>query len=519
MGNDAAPRTSTERHLTHIARGGAIGLVGAVVSAVSGFLLVLVVTNKFPSHVAGMFFTENSAFLLLASMSTLGAETGLGRFLLRHEAGGRRADIAATIRTAFRPTIAFSVVLAIGLVVFAGPLAHLMGLDGHNAAAGLRLLAILLPFVALNTLALAGIRAFGRIRPTVVVDQISRPLAQPLLILVVSVAGAGLLTLTLVWSLPYFVAALVSLLMFQRFLRRRGALKDDGSSADHRAVRRAFWSFTWPRSITRIAQMAIQRLDIILIAAMRSPTEAAIYTAATRFVALGQFGTQAIQQVLQPKFTALLIEGDHRTLRDVYRIAAAWSMAISWPLYVIVGCAPMAYLGLFGPEYRAMGVPVVLWMAAAMLFAVATGAADTLLLMSGRSGFSLVNNLAALALDVGLCIVLIPRMGIAGAALAWAVAVIARNTLSLMQTRITMSVRSFGRAAAIIAAANAVCLAGPLLLLDLIDDLTIVTLLITLVFALPAYAFVLWLGRGPLMLSVLRGLVRHGTHTVSRSDA
>ena len=39
----------TRRHLSHVARGGAIGLVGAGVSAVAGFVLVLVVTNTLAS--------------------------------------------------------------------------------------------------------------------------------------------------------------------------------------------------------------------------------------------------------------------------------------------------------------------------------------------------------------------------------------------------------------------------------------------------------------------------------------
>ena len=187
--------------------------------------------------------------------------------------------------------------------------------------------------------------------------------------------------------------------------------------------------------------MAIQRVDIILIAALRSPMEAAIYTAATRFVALGQFGTQAIQQVVQPKFTALLAKDETESLKDVYQISAAWSMALAWPMYAVVGSAPLAYLAIFGPEYAAEGVTVVVLMALAMLFAVATGPADTLLLMSGRSALSLINSLTALALDIGLCLVLIPKMGITGAAVAWAVAVSIRCMLAVVQTRVTMTNR------------------------------------------------------------------------------
>jgi O-antigen/teichoic acid export membrane protein len=250
-------------------------------------------------------------------------------------------------------------------------------------------------------------------------------------------------------------------------------------------------------------------MDIILVAALRSPTEAAIYTAATRFVALGQFGTQAIQQVLQPKFTALLANDDD-SLKDVYRISAAWSMAVAWPMYVGVASAPLVYLGLFGQEYADEGLVVVLLMAAAQLFAVATGPCDTLLLMSGRSTLSLANSLAALALDLTLCLLLIPEMGIAGAALAWAIAVSTRCTLALVQVRITMGIHSFGPASFIAALANVVSFAVPIVLVSLFVDLSILTLLPVLVVCFALYAVSLWLGRRVLMLDVLRGLIRRG---------
>lgn len=505
---DSASRSDTHRHLTHVARGGAIGLVGAAVSSLAGFLLVLVVTNRFASNTAGLFFTATSAFLLLTAMATLGSETGLGRFMLRYEALGRRGDIPFTLRAAMRPTLGYSVVLAVAVLVFAGPLADLIGLDGPGGAGSLRVLAVLLPLATWNALTLAGTRAFGRMRTTVLVDKVARPAAQPLFVLLVSFAGAGLVSITLAWAVPYALAAVFSALLFRRFLRRRGSFEDSEPTTDYKTLRREFWRFTWPRSITRISQMAIQRMDIILVAALRSPTEAAIYTAATRFVALGQFGTQAIQQVLQPKFTVLVAADDQRSLREVYQVSAAWNMALAWPMYVVAGCVPLAYLGLFGPTYVSAGVATVVLMSGAMLFNVATGPADTLLLMSGRSGLSLFNNLAALALDMGLCVWLIPRMGITGAALAWAIASTTRCALSVIQAWLTMSIRSFGSAALVVAAANVLCIGAPLLVLKLFVHLNFGTVVLACVVLAPLYLGALWLGREPLMLSVLRGLVR-----------
>ncbi|MEP7089087.1 MAG: oligosaccharide flippase family protein [Nocardioidaceae bacterium] len=512
------PGTDTRRHLTQVARGGALGLVGAAASAGSGFLLVLVVTNRFPTHTAGLFFTANSAFLLLTAMSTLGAETGLGRFMLRYEAQGRHGDIPPTLRAAMRPTIGYSVVLAVLLLVFAEPVARLIGLDSGQGPTSLRILAVLVPFATWNTLALAGTRAFGRMRATVLVDQIARPVVQPLLVLLVSLVGASLLGLTFAWAIPYAVAAVTSAWLFRRFLRRRGTLLHTEPTQDYKTLRRAFWSFTWPRSITRISQMAIQRMDIILIAALMSPTDAAVYTAATRFVALGQFGTQAIQQVLQPKFTALIAHHEVESLREVYQVATGWSMAVAWPMYAVIGSAPLAYLGLFGQRYQDDGVATVLLMSLAMLFNVATGAADTLLLMSGRSGLSLFNNLAALALDIGLCLWLIPTMGITGAALAWAAASSSRCLLSVIQTRLTMGISSLGRAALIVAGANLVCIAAPVLVLSHFVQLRFWMLVLACLVLAPFYLGALWLGRRPLMLGVLRGLLRRRGSVAAEPD-
>jgi O-antigen/teichoic acid export membrane protein len=185
-------------------------------------------------------------------------------------------------------------------------------------------------------------------------------------------------------------------------------------------------------------------------------------------------------------------------------------MALAWPMYAIVGSAPLAYLAIFGPEYADEGVAVVVLMSVAMLFAVATGPADTLLLMSGRSALSLINSLTALALDIGLCLVLIPKMGITGAALAWAVAVSIRCALAVVQTRFTMRIVSFGPAAIAVALANIVCFAVPLFLLGTVTDIGPGTLALALVACVPAYVLALWLARHWLMLSVLRGLMQRG---------
>ena len=506
---DSSTGQDTRRHLTTVARGGAISLAGATVSAVAGFALVLVVTNYFSADAAGTFFAVTSVLLLLVALSSLGTETGLARFMLRFESLGRVGDLRHVVRVAFRSSLTLAVVLAVALFAFAEPVAEAIGVAENDGPTMLRVLAACLPFVALNNLSLAGTRAFGRMGPTAKVDSIGRSAAQPALATAVGLAGAGSIALTTSWVIPYVVASSVSGVMFLRLLRRRGVLSAEATPVTPYAdVRREFWSFTWPRAITRISQMAIQRADIVLVAALLSPKDAALYTAATRFVALGQVAAQAIQQVLQPKFTELLVnEDEHAVLSTVYRVSAAWAMAVSWPLYLVVGCSPVVYLGLFGSGYGDDGELVVMVMAGSMMLAVASGSADTLLLMSGHSRLSLLNSLLALAIDLTLCFVLIPQWGISGAAVAWGVAVLTKCTLAFIQARVILHVVSFGASAAVVAAAGVVCLGLPMAALSAFSEPDAWRTAGAAAVCLAAYAGALWLGRRQLMLGVFRSLV------------
>jgi O-antigen/teichoic acid export membrane protein len=498
--------TSTQQHMHRIAREGVIGLVGAAVSAVAAFLLVVVVTNLFPPHVAGRFFTVMSAFLILLPVATLGTDVGLGRFLLRFVAHGRSGDIPSVIRAAFFPVLASTVVVSLAAFALADALADALKLE--DGATPLRILAVALPFAVTAEVSLAGTRAFGRMRATVLVDKFGRSVAQTVLVAMSALAAGSLAMLTAAWAVPYVGTALIAGLIFRRFVRSRVAAKPADTThtstrTPYRQVRREFWGFTWPRGITGLAQIAVQRADIVLIAILRSPTEAAIYTAATRFVVLGQFGNSAIQQVVQPRFTALLATGETRSLSQVFRMSTAWSMAVSWPLYVLVGSLPLVYLGLFGSGYRETGVQVVVVMMFAMMLSASSGPADTLLLMSGHSKTSMANALVVVAIDVGLCLVLVPRLGILGAAVAWACAIAVRCTLTITQLRLYLDVGPWSRAMAIVVVAVLACLMLPLGLFSVFGDPSLLTGVLAGLLALAVYLAVLISRRDVLWLDTL----------------
>src|ERR1044072_3785986 len=118
----AATVPSSDAQLAKVARGGAVNLLGSLDSGVSGFLLTVVVAHGWDADTAGTLFSATSLFLILTATGLLGTDTGLARFALRYEAQGRAADVGTVLRVALRPVVVVSLLMALALGLFAGPI-------------------------------------------------------------------------------------------------------------------------------------------------------------------------------------------------------------------------------------------------------------------------------------------------------------------------------------------------------------------------------------------------------------
>lgn len=76
--------------------------------------------------------------------------------------------------------------------------------------------------------------------------------------------------------------------------------------------------------------------------------------------------------------------------------------------------------------------------------ATACGPVDTVLLMGGRSMWSLFNTGLALAINVGVDLLLVPPYGITGAATGWAIAIAINNLVPLYQVHRFLGIHPFG---------------------------------------------------------------------------
>ncbi|MGY2002138.1 oligosaccharide flippase family protein [Blastococcus sp. SYSU DS1024] len=491
--------------LRGLARGGALSLAGAGVSAVAGVLVVLVITRTLPQETAGIFFTLTSVFLIAEMVARLGTGTGLVYAISRAHGLGTAARVPGFLWVALTPVVALSLVLAGALLLAAEPLARLFTDDAvGSTATALRVLAVLLPLTTVSDTLVAATRGHGPILPTVVVDKVGRPVVQLAAVAAVA-AGGSVVAVTTAWAAPWVLSALAAGWWLARLQRPHAAPRTGPRVGP--GTWREFWVFTGPRAVTSVVQLALQRLDIVLLTLLAGPVPAAVYTAATRFLVVGQFVNQALAGVVEPRLSRLLAVGDRAAGNTVYRTATGWLVLLCWPFYLLVMTYADGLLDWFGAGYDA-GVTVVLVLATTMLVATSIGMVDVVLLMGGRSRWNLGNALLALTVNVVVDLLLIPSMGLLGAAIGWAAAICVNNFLPLAQVWRSLRMHPFGAGTGTAVALSLSCFAVLPLLVRLVAGDGLLPAVAATGLGVALYAAGCWRLRRVLALDTLRALRR-----------
>jgi O-antigen/teichoic acid export membrane protein len=169
-------------------------------------------------------------------------------------------------------------------------------------------------------------------------------------------------------------------------------------------------------------------VDILALEHLRSPDEVAVYYAGARLLAIVAFVYFAIAGATTHKFTKYHVAGDTERLKSFFAETARWTF---WPSLLV--CAGILAFGrpllsLFGPTFES-GYAVMFILAVGMLARAAVGPAERLLNMLGERKQCAGVYAIAFAVNLALCLLLIPRIGIEGAATATSAALVIESAM------------------------------------------------------------------------------------------
>ncbi len=196
------------------------------------------------------------------------------------------------------------------------------------------------------------------------------------------------------------------------------------------------WYASWRYFILiQLVSIASIRLPILIMGFLSSDAEIGLYRVAENISSLVAVSLLIVNTVLGPRVSRLHAAGQLSELGRIARSAARMALAFTFPAALIIG-----FFGewivevVFGQEYSPASTPLILLLIS-QVFNVACGSVGLILNMTGLEKGALRFWLIGLAVDIILCMLLIPLYGSTGAALSVAVSTIVWNTLLLLFIR------------------------------------------------------------------------------------
>src|SRR5262249_43708313 len=127
----------------------------------------------------------------------------------------------------------------------------------------------------------------------------------------------------------------------------------------------------------------------------------------------------------------LYARGERDRLNDLYKDLSRWTVAATIPILVVLAVASQAVLEVFGAKATG-GSTALRILLIGPVVNVAGGAAGVVLLMIGRTGWALTVYAGSFLLDLTVAVLLVPHLGLRGAAIAQAVTLAASNAARLL---------------------------------------------------------------------------------------
>lgn len=432
---EAAP--AFQHNMSAVARGGGVIFSGKMFLDAVRFVTAFVLARVLGASEYGMYSLALSATNIGVGLALLGLDAALIRYVAVMV--GRKDDesIWGTIQIGVSLAMLLSAVSGTILFGFAYPIAERVF---HNAGLAplLQLAAVLIPVLALSEVLASSIKGFGRMDYPVIARFVFQPVFRLVMIVLLALSGFN----------PYLavatfgVADLGASFLMIHYLNRVFPLRRPLSPAKRDI--RGLLGFSLPVWLSGLMVQFQSNLQALVLGSLSSITGVGLFAVASQITAISGHFTSSINVSSKPIVAQLHDRKDMQQMGQIYQTANKWAVMVQLPIFLVMVIYPGALLSIFGASY-VEGATALIFLAMADLLNVGTGMGGVILDMTGHTRLKLLNSFLRLGLYLGLDLLLIPRWGLMGAAVAVMVGEGTVNLLRMIQVYALFKLLPFNR--------------------------------------------------------------------------
>jgi O-antigen/teichoic acid export membrane protein len=386
-----------------------------VASAVIAFASQVFLARWMGGFEYGIFVLVWTTMIILGSLSCLGFQTSVIRFIPEYRETGRLAHLRGILRTSRLFVLGASTAIA---AVGIGGVTLLSDFIGEYYVIPFYLGLVCLPMIAMSEVAEGTARAHNWGNLALLPIYILRPL------LIILFMGGALLTgfeASAETAMIAAIAATLATALYQVLATAHYAGR--GVPPGPRTVTLSHWIVvSLPIFLTEGFFFLLTNADVLLVGYFLEPSDVAVYFATVKTLALVHFVYFAVKAGAAQRYAQYAHGNDFGRLSAFARDTVAWTFWPSLFMGILVLMLGQPMLMLFGEGFVA-GYPLLFPLVAGLVVRAAIGPAESLLTMTGHQKVCAAIYGSALAANICLTALLIPVLGLWGVAVATAVAI------------------------------------------------------------------------------------------------
>jgi O-antigen/teichoic acid export membrane protein len=400
------------REINTLASGATVALFGRLIGRGLN-VLVLILLARFLGPIE---FGLYALGWTIVQMGTLLAPLGLDKGVLQFGSRFYKRNSTTTSGIIFQ-SILFSLIVGLtmsAIIFFLAPLISKDVFNKPDLASVLRKLSpIFLLFAGIKVTA-AATRVSQRVKYSIFVEDILPPLLNLLLFLgLFLIFGWKLHGALIAVSISFIVAFLLAIFYVTRLFPETFSLKSTALTFTKDLI-----SFSLSTSLTGIFSMFIIWTNRLIVGYFLPEADIGIYQVVSQLSLLIPIIMSGFSAIFAPMIADLHHRRKYSKLQEIYTISTKWGLYLGIPFILITVMMPMdLLLTIFGKPYTAGSNALIILMFGQFIN-LATGAVGWLLMMTGNQKQWLLITFSLFVVSMALGIVLTPRLGLEGAAIA-----------------------------------------------------------------------------------------------------
>lgn len=401
---------SLKETLNDILKKSSFVFIGKIIGVILTMVFTFFVTRYLGAEVYGKYIYIFSILSFFAIFVRLGLDNGILYFMPKLISENKEKDIEKFITITLAFVSISSIIVILFIKLFGADLIS-NSLNKPEIFDGLRIMIPMIFLIGLQSVLVSIYKSFNRVNEFVLSTNIITPITQTFFFIWLYYIGFRFYGIVISVTLGYIIGIVYLLINLKNKMLKLNF------NFDYIKEYRKVILFSTPVFLNGLVSFFIEKTDTFMIGYYLTNLEVGVYNVALKVGTLSIFILSAFNTMFAPRISALYQKGKVNDIEYLYKKITNYSLSITALIFMMILVFNKEFMLIFGKDFL-IGSTALIIIGIGQIVNSGVGPAGYINVMTGNPRYALYISSIAIFLNVGLNIIMIPKWGINGAAIA-----------------------------------------------------------------------------------------------------